>query len=195
MIDISVIILIIIIIIICIYSYIHSESYNLKCIISKVDGETYCVRDRQNKKKAADLLASVATKCKQLVQYCDEKYPHDDDIKRLVNNFNSTNIVETLPNSDFTAYSENKGEKIAFCLHKKKGEKKLIDLSTLTFVAIHELAHVMTLSEGHTQEFWTNFKFLLEQAKKANIYNPVDYKNNPQPYCGIEITDNPYYDF
>ena len=41
----------------------------------------------------------------------------------------------------------------------------------------------------------SNFKFLLEQAKAANIYNPVDYKNNPETYCGMEITDNPYYDF
>jgi hypothetical protein len=53
----------------------------------------------------------------------------------------------------------------------------------------------MTLSEGHKREFWQNFKFLLEQAKAANIYNPVDYKKNPESYCGMEITDNPYYDF
>ena len=53
----------------------------------------------------------------------------------------------------------------------------------------------MTKSEGHKQEFWQNFKFLLEQAKAANIYNPVDYKKKPEPYCGMDITDNPYYDF
>jgi len=52
----------------------------------------------------------------------------------------------------------------------------------------------MTESEGHKQDFWKNFKFLLEQAKEAGIYNPVDYKEDPQPYCGMDITDNPYYD-
>jgi len=26
------------------------------------------------------------------------------------------------------------------------------------------------------------------------VYHPVDYKNKPQPYCGMTITDNPYYD-
>ena len=39
-----------------------------------------------------------------------------------------------------------------------------------------------------------NFKFLLEQAKAANIYDPVNYKKNPESYCGMDITDNPYYD-
>ena len=52
----------------------------------------------------------------------------------------------------------------------------------------------MTVSIGHTEEFWQNFKFLLENAIDENIYHPVDYKKNPQPYCGMDITDNPYYD-
>lgn len=76
-----------------------------------------------------------------------------------------------------TAYSENKGEKLAFCLNKKKeDDNNLIDINTLTFVAIHELSHIMTVSIGHKQEFWQNFKFLLENAKTANIYEPIDYK-------------------
>jgi len=56
------------------------------------------------------------------------------------------------------------------------------------------LSHIMTLSIGHKQEFWQNFKFLLENAKDANIYIPVDYKKKPTGYCGMTITDNPYYD-
>ena len=93
-----------------------------------------------------------------------------------------------------TAYSENKGEKIAFCLNKTKHSSTLIDLNTLTFVALHELSHVMTVSVGHKQEFWQNFKFILENAKKAGLYTPVDYKKKPENYCGMTITDNPYYD-
>ena len=67
-------------------------------------------------------------------------------------------------------------------------------LNTLTFVALHELAHIATKSVGHTPEYWKNFKFLLTQAEKINVYKPVDYKNNPQEYCSMTITDNPYYD-
>lgn len=175
--------------------YRESDAFNLKCIISDVDGEKYCVRERASMQIAADLLATVTQKLKDLVAYTAKKFPDNEDVQRMVQKFNPTKISETLPTSEYTAYSENKGEKIAFCLNKQKAGTKLIDINTLTFVAIHELAHIMTQSEGHKQEFWQNFKFLLEQAKEANIYDPIDYKQNPEPYCGMEITDNPYYDY
>ena len=76
---------------------------------------------------------------------------------------------------------------------KEKEKPKLIDIETLTFVAIHELAHIMTESIGHKKEFWENFKFLLQNAKDANIYNPRDFKKSPQNYCGMQIDDNPYF--
>ena len=121
-------------------------------------------------------------------------HPDDPRVKRLVSGFNPKSISETLPTSELTAYSENKGEKIAFCLNTKKQGDKLIDLDTLTFVAIHELSHIITSSVGHKQDFWNNFKFLLENAKAAHIYEPVNYKKEPKEYCGMTIKDNPYYD-
>lgn len=193
-----------VVLVICIKIYRNSDAYNLKCIISGVDGEKYCVRERAKLELAADLLANVSKKCKELVIYVGKKYPDNEDVKRLVTKFNPTKISETLPTSEYTAYSENKGEKLAFCLNQTKSHKepdskmhentKLIDLNTLTFVAIHELSHIMTESEGHKQVFWQNFKFLLAEAKEANIYIPVDYKKSPVPYCGMNITDNPLYD-
>ena len=174
--------------------YSESDAFNLKCIISDVDGERYCVRERSKMELAANLLASVTQNLKDLVSYCAKKFPEDENVQRMVQKFNPTKISETLPTSEYTAYSENKGEKLAFCLDKRKNGTTLIDINTLTFVAIHELAHIMTKTEGHKQEFWENFKFLLEQAKAANIYQPVDYKKNNEPYCGMDITDNPYYD-
>ena len=102
--------------------------------------------------------------------------------------------METLPTSSYTAYSENKGEKIAFCLSpiKKNGEGTLIDEHTLTFVAIHELSHVATVSVGHKSDFWENFKFLLENAKEAGIHEPIDYNKKEGKYCSMKIQDNPY---
>jgi hypothetical protein len=186
---------IILIIVLCLRIYYESDSFQLKCIISGVDGNKYCVRDRNKVKPAANLLATVTTKCKDLVDYVNEKYPNDPKVQRLVKGFNPKKISETLPNSELTAYSENKGEKIAFCLNKKKeDDNNLIDINTLTFVAIHELSHIMTVSIGHKQEFWQNFKFLLENAKSSNIYVPVDYKKKPEEYCGMTISDNPFYD-
>jgi hypothetical protein len=188
-------IIIAIVLLVCLKVYSESDAYNLKCIISDVDGERYCVRERSKMQLAADLLSKVTKNLKDLVVYCSKKFPDDERVHRMVQKFNPTKISETLPTSEYTAYSENKGEKIAFCLNKEKNGTKLIDINTLTFVAIHELAHIMTISEGHKQEFWENFKFLLEQAKAAKIYEPIDYKKNPEPYCGMDITDNPYYDF
>ena len=182
------------VLLICLKIYSESELFSLKCVISTVDGNKYCVRDRTKVSEAADLLAKTTVKCKELVEYVGKKYPNDKDVKRLVEGFNPQRISETLPTSELPAYSENKGEKIAFCLTKSKNSSTLIDVNTLTFVAIHELAHVMTRSVGHKQEFWQNFKFLLENAKKSNIYIPIDYKKNSTEYCGLTINDNPYYD-
>ena len=56
----------------------------------------------------------------------------------MAKNFNPRKISEILPTSEFTAYSENKGEKIAFCTTTTKNGSKLIDENTLTFVAIRE---------------------------------------------------------
>tara|TARA_B100000242_G_C42986180_1_gene457737 strand:+ start:505 stop:1113 length:609 start_codon:yes stop_codon:yes gene_type:complete len=180
---------------VCLKIYYESDAFQLKCIISSVDGNKYCVREREKMELAADLLAEVTRNCKLLVYYMKEKYPDDERVKRLVDGFNPKRIMETLPTSELTAYSENKGEKVAFCLNRKKKENsRMIDLDTLTFVAIHELSHVMTKSVGHKAEFWQNFKFLLENAKEAKIHQPVDYKNEPAEYCGMTITDNPYYD-
>ena len=181
------------VLLICLKIYSESDVYNLKCIISNVDGNKYCIREREKLTEAADLLATVVQKCKELVQYMKTKYPTDERVIKLHKGFNSAKISETLPTSELTAYSENKGEKIAFCLNKTKNGTQLIDFNTLTFVAIHELSHIMTTSIGHKQEFWQNFKFLLENAKESNIHQPIDYSKQSQDYCGIKITDSPYY--
>lgn len=178
----------------CGYMYYKREGFELKCIVSTVDGNKYCVRDREKLQESADLLAKVTEKCRKLVKYLEEKHPDKQNVQRLVQGFNPKKIMETLPTSGYTAYSENKGEKVAFCLNKKKEDNNnLIDLNTLTFVAFHEMAHIMTVSIGHKPEFWENFKFLLENAKAAGIHDPVNYGNKPTEYCGMTITDNPYY--
>ena len=142
--------------------YIEADFFQLKCIISDVDGNKYCVRERKKMDDAADLLAKVNEKMKFIVAYMYKKHPDKKNVQRLNDGFNPKRINETLPTSEFTAYSENKGEKLAFCLHRRKNGTKLIDENTLTFVALHELSHVMSSSVGHTDEFWDNFKFILD---------------------------------
>ena len=189
-------ILMVFIVIVAAKMYLQSDSFNLRCIISNVNGNTYCVRDRSKLHLAADRLATINNKMNKLVAHMGKKYPDKENVKRLVRGYNPKKIYETLPTSEYTAYSENKGEKLAFCLDTEKNSQgRLIDVNTLMYVALHELSHVATESIGHTDEFWENIKFLITEAKEIEVYNPVDYKKEPSRYCGMNITDNPFYDF
>ena len=181
------------ILIVCIKYYFDNNMTGLNCITSNVDGNTYCVRERLKQEMAADLLASVTKNMKELVAYMHKTYPTYENVQRLIKNFNPQTIMETQVDSEHTAYSENKGEKIAFCLNTTKNGDTLIDKNTLTFVSIHELAHTMSESIGHKEEFWKNFKFLLENAVRIHIYKAVDYSKNPVGYCGMKIDESPLY--
>ena len=173
--------------------YMNSDTFNLKCVISHRDGNKYCVRDSDRIQESVELLAEATHRMKEVVKGMKEKYPQDERVKRLVAHFNPNRIVETLPTSEYTAYSEGKGAKLAFCLRKHKYEMQLIDINTLTFVALHELTHLMTSSIGHKKEFWDNFTFMLEYATEAGLYRAVDYAKHPSEYCGLTIDSNPLY--
>lgn len=189
-------VILIFVLLIIIKNYYDNDFFQLKCIVSDVNGKKYCVRERANIEKASNLLAKTTENMTQLVNHLQSKYPEKENVKFLVKNYNPKRIKEILPTSEYTAYSENKGEKIAFCLSSvdKEDVNHLIDQNTLMFVALHELSHVATKSIGHNDEFWSNFKFLLEEATQIQIYVPVDYKKNKQAYCGMNIKDNPYFD-
>jgi hypothetical protein len=52
--------------------YFESDAFNLKCIISDVDGKKYCVRERGKMTLVVDLLAKTTTKVilpRSLTQY------------------------------------------------------------------------------------------------------------------------------
>jgi hypothetical protein len=190
-------IIIILILFISYKIYRDSDIFQLKCIMSTVDGDKYCVRERKDVQAASDLLARITEKMKALVKYLDEKYggdPTKENVKRLVKKFNPKKIVETLPTSEYTAYSENKGQKIAFCLNKKKEDNNhLIEENTLMFVALHEMAHVASKSIGPNTEFWDNFTFLIGEAEEIKVYTPIDYSKKNEEYCGMTITSSPYF--
>lgn len=174
---------------------VDSDYFFLTCMKSPLDDETYCVRQRDNTEKAVNLLSKMNIKLKELVKYVEKKYPDNDAVKRLVKKYNPKRVIEISPLSQHTAYSENKGEKLAFCLNKERNiHSDTVELNTLVFVGIHELSHIASVTKGHGDEFWDNFKFLLENAVEAKIYTPVNYKKNNTEYCGMTITDSPIYD-
>ena len=174
--------------------YRNSEKIQLKCVLSENGNNKYCVRKDSLVEESVPLLTEVTNRANNLVTYMSKKYPDNKEVKLLVKNYRPNNIKETLPNSEYTAYSEEKGEKIALCLRESKKSNKLIDINTLTFVMIHELAHVGTESFGHKREFWEFMKFLLENAVSIGIYEPINYEKEAQEYCGMTIDDNPIFD-
>ena len=71
-------------------------------------------------------------------------------------------------NSSDKSYTLNKSD-IYLCLKEPDGE--YYNKNMLIMVAIHELAHVLCKSVGHTNEFWTIYDELLEKASKLGFYN------------------------
>ena len=94
--------------------YHNSDFFQLKCIVSDIDGEKYCVRDQSKIHLAADRLANVNKGLQAIVAHCVENFPDEENVKRIKKGYNPQKIMEILPTSEFTAYSENKGEKLAF---------------------------------------------------------------------------------
>ena len=165
-----------------------NQNQNILFVKSNIDGRKYLVRKEQNSQDAADHLAIINSKILKLIDHVSTQ--DVENVHLLKENYNPDALSETIPGSRYTSYSVNKGEKIAICIRHK--DKKFMDDNTILFVVIHELAHVMTISTGHTEEFWANMKFLLEQAEDINIYVPVDYSQNNTEYCGMMITSSPY---
>jgi len=179
------------IILISIFIYYESKYSDLIYVKSSVDNQEYLVRNRDDKEDAANLLANINLKLKKLIEILELRYGDNENVLRLINKFNPNKIRESISNTKHTSYSVNKGEKIVFCIRNKTKAERLIKINTMMFVAIHELAHIMTVSIGHTEEFWNNMRFLLKIAIKHNIYKKQDFKKKPIPYCGTVITDTP----
>ena len=181
------------------YTYLESKAIEVIYVKSNIDGKEYLVRKMSDMQQACDLLCSLNTNLKKLINHVDGKCKTDSsytpqtitDVKRLKGNYNEEHISESSPGNTYTSYSINKGEKIVFCLRSKDDAQKIIDINTLTFVAIHELAHLMTKSIGHEPEFWENMKFLLREGISIGIYKKQDFNSNPVAYCGMTITDTP----
>jgi len=184
-------------ILLCFVVYYENFSSEMVQVKSTIDNESYTVRNLTDKQQAANMLATLRNNMKTLVDFVHTKKQGEDKyckgaIQILKERFKPHKMSESPSNAKFTSYSVNKGEKIFFCIRLKDSTNQLIDENTLTFVAIHELSHVMTKSIGHTKEFWNNFRFLLRHSVQAKIYRYQKFAENPEKYCGMSITDTPY---
>ena len=156
------------------------------------DGNEYRVQIAEDNKESANLLSDAITRVKTLLDHLKKSESQDIRTKTLLSRFNPDNITENdrqEMKSGVTSYTINKGEKIVVCLRQRNNN--FVEINTLMYVIIHELAHICDLtSQQHDEKFWNNFEWLLEHAVNIGIYNYVDYSKDQEPYCGMNITSN-----
>jgi hypothetical protein len=159
------------------------------------DGHQYEMQNLPNKEGAVAMMSEIRAALVKLYHHYKEEpaLAADPPVSRFLQRFTPDVFVENDMQSKDTSYSENKGQRIVVCLRDKTKAPHypLVDKNTVMFVILHEMAHLMTETIGHTQEFWTNFKRLLGDAVQIGIYHPVNYAQRPTPYCGMTISDTP----
>jgi hypothetical protein len=179
------------------YIGLSNSQYPLIKVKSSIDGELYTVRDMPDKQNAADTMAKVRLKMNKLKLHLESTSPDKPQVKQLTRNFeaNPNRFKEATPDAEHTSYSVNKGEEVHFCLRQREdGDESLVNEDIITFVAIHEMGHMITKTIGHGADFWNNFAWLLQEAEKIGVYTHRDFRAHPVSYCGMKITDQPSYD-
>lgn len=197
----SVIILGILILIYFIYNIIYTYS-EVRYVKSTVDGKMYMIRRGNNKSdefllESANTLAEINKRVIKLIEHLESVYKNDDSknyfIDKLKENYNSYMISEAAVDPRYTTYTVDK-EDMHICLRTRDQYENIYDINTLMYVVIHEASHLCNYTRsgvpiiGHGSEFKMIFKFLIEEAIKIDIYKYVNYAQNPQSYCGIQIT-------
>jgi predicted metal-dependent hydrolase len=171
--------------------YIKRNFAEVEYVVSKIDNKKYLVLSLPDKQEAADTLALLNKDMLDLIDYLIKKHPNDPVVQRLKKNYDSDNISEGSPYSGYTSYTVNKGQKLVLCIRQKNKSKQLIkDRNLLRYVVFHEAGHYASKTVGHNKEFWTNFKFIIKEAVEAGLYTKTNYKENPQPYCGITVSSS-----
>jgi len=158
-------------------------------VTSKIDNNEYTVQFKDDSVEAADLIANIRQKLDLLLEHLKKTYGVNDiRVEMLIKNYRADKIKEGVDTPGYTSYSINKGEQIVLCL---RNNDKLVDINTMLFVVLHEFAHLATISIGHTEEFWDNFRWILEESINIGIYIKQDFKNENIEYCGMSITSTP----
>lgn len=168
------------------YIYINSKFVTIEVNNKNFQVEKYS----PNRIDSLNRLVEIRQRLDKLIKYMEEATPNDPKLPRLKERFKTTILREANPTGDpnNTSYTINKGAAIVMCLRLNDGT--LVDINTLTYVAVHELTHIYSSSYHHTDEFWKNMAYMEKMAEKAGIYKPIDFTKTPTKYCGLTIKTN-----
>lgn len=176
------------------------------------DGRVWNLSDYDNDKEAAALMSRANDRMMKLMCHLKKKYnvdligeqPSDKlhyslrqtCIDSLLDHYNPDNFYENDPKKigSETSYTLSKGSAMYICLRSKDNPEQLVDINTLMFVLLHESSHIACPSWGHSEEFWSVFKFILSEAVECDIYKVENYQKYPKMYCGLLIDYQPILD-
>ncbi len=180
------------------YVFVYDGTEYIK---SNIDNKYYKVRNNKDKQEKADLLAVLYLKLNTLVSnLANSSYNTLPAVQRLIGNWNrGVTVRETGKMETDAAYVINK-QYMSFCIPKSTS-KSINDLNLMTYVGIHELAHIMSQEIGHGEEFISNFEFLLTHAKEMSYYDPLlkqtfpiyiqlNKLNTADNYCGVALVNS-----
>ena len=165
-------------------------------IVSRLDNQTYYVNDLEGKQECADILAKIRANITYVIQEMDrnEQLKHIKlYIDRMTSRFPYTELHENnklKPDPTLTSYNVNKGEIIVFCMRKPNDLTQIYDIELLTYISLHEVAHIACPEPGHGPLFVSLFQDILDTALKCNVITKSDYKTNPQGYCGMTLNEH-----
>ena len=136
----------------------------------------------------------------------DPQYNMTVSVLRLLSNWDRGLTIKEIGNMESdAAYVINK-QHMAFCLQDRPypgstvKTTSLEDTNLISYVAIHELAHMMSDETGHGSEFVSNFEFLLDYSKDIDymdpftknvqkLYIPLNKLDTSDNYCGVALTN------
>lgn len=175
--------------------FIYLNQKEVSVIKSSYDNNYYVVKEANDSKQAANILARLKQDIFIIADYLyenKEKYPENEEyIDQLYERIQDVNIIEN-SSDEYTSYTVNKGDQIVFCLRSRndKDKNELHDYNLIMYVALHEISHVACPEQGHTKLFHEIFNFICSEAIKLDMYTKIDFNKKPQEYCGMTISSS-----
>ena len=187
------------------YTYVYDDT---DWFTSTINNQKYRVRNGPEsiKQMKCDLLANLNNKLNFIIISLSKEPNKSDSVNRLLNNWSRGIVIKEIGSMEpEAAYVINK-QYLSICLknfcNSENCQKYTLDnINLLTYVGIHEMAHIMSEEIGHGDEFKTNFKYLLDYSKNLKLYDPLlkeefpvfielNKLKTPDSYCGVSIINS-----
>ena len=177
----------ILILLLIINIYLHKGGHEGGLVsVEGPDGRKYNVRPTDDPKSSAAALARINARLSMLIYRLQvECEPSRREmVERMASRYNTEVLSEGIVAHGVTSYTVNKGEKVVFCLRSRDERDRLYRDNELMHVAVHELAHIASVTSGHEKEFKVNLNYLERKSAEMGLIQPI---NGAWEYCGMRV--------